>query len=283
MSKVISRTSFRRSSGTQLGSYPPGFGSIRHGLSSANLQIRQTPLCGCHRSWSYLPRLLSTNLWSHMSAGAYDRYYRPIFSLWMLVIHTVAGLSPSVWHFANVLLHVIVTFLVFELAVAVLDISIAASAAALLFAIHPIHIEDVCWVSAGNEIIFTGLTLCSLLFLFYGNGQSRRTYVWLSLVVWGLALFTKETTTALLPLFVLLAYFGWPRSKRNATGALSFIAITAAYFVVRWIVLQDPIAKTANGEASWGQTLFTAPFAMEGYLRKLIDPTDLSPHYRGYL
>ena len=210
-------------------------------------------------------------------------YYRPLFSLWMLIVHTLAGLSSFLWHLANVLLHVVVTFLVFKFGVALLDSPIAASAAALLFAVHPIHIEDVCWISAANEMIYTGFVLCSLLLLFYGNRHPRPAYIWLSLAAWAAALFTKETAIALLPLFVLFAYFGWPRSdKRSPRTALAFVAVAAAYLVVRWIVLQH-LSETGNGEASWSQTLLTTPFAIEFYLRKLIVPIHLSPVYSGYL
>ena len=130
-------------------------------------------------------------------------------------------------------------FPVFKFGVAFLDSPIAASAAALLFAVHPVHIEDVCWISAANEMIYTGFVLCSLLLLFYGNRQPRPAYIWLSLAAWGAALFAKETTIALLPLFLLLAYFEWPRSyKKNPKTAFAFAAVAAAYLVARWIVLQ---------------------------------------------
>ena len=235
------------------------------------------------RSWRYLPRILSTDLWSQRGEGHRLVYYRPVFSLWMLIVHTVAGLSPSLWHLANVLLHVIVTFLVFKVGVAILDSPIGASGAALLFAVHPVHIEDVCWVSAGNEMIYTGFLLCSLLLLFYGNRQPRPAYIWLSLAAWGAALLTKETAIALLPLFILLAYFGWPESSKKSPGtALAFVSVAAVYLVTRWIVLRH-LSEIGNGEASWSQTLLTAPFAAGFYLHKLIIPTYLSPRYRCFL
>jgi hypothetical protein len=205
------------------------------------------------------------------------RYYRPVFSVWLLLVNTLGGVAPFAWHLATVMLHVAVTYLVFKIALELLERPIAASAAACLFAIHPIHIEDVCWISAANELIYAGFALCSLLFLFYGNRRARPAYIWLSLAAWSAALFAKETATALLPLFVVLAYFGWPRSgKRNPTTALAFVAVAAVYLVVRWIVLKDLLFKT---DASWNQTLLKEPVAIEFYVYKLIIPTHLSPAY----
>jgi len=136
------------------------------------------------KSWHFLPELLTTHLWSQFDdtpAPSLVRYYRPVFSVWLLLVHTLGGVAPFAWHLATVMLHVAVTYLVFKIALELLERPIAASAAACLFAIHPIHLEDVCWISAANELIYAGFALCSLLFLFYGNRRARPAYIWLSL------------------------------------------------------------------------------------------------------
>src|SRR5262250_1180030 len=46
------------------------------------------------QSWDYLPRLLSTHLWSQPGYEYAVRFYRPLFSFWMLVVNTIGGLSP---------------------------------------------------------------------------------------------------------------------------------------------------------------------------------------------
>jgi hypothetical protein len=233
-------------------------------------------------SWSFLPRILSAHLGTMT-------YYRPVFLIWFVIVHTVAGISPLAWHLANILLHVLVTFLVFKFALEILGSPVTAVFAACLFAIHPIHIEDVCWVSAGNEIIYTGFVLCSLLLLFYGNRQLRPAYIWFSLAAWGVALFTKETAIALLPLFVLLAYRGWPRGDRTSRlSAAAYVVVALSYFAARWIVLHNLLAKSpphiyGMHLASWNEALMTSPFAMEFYLRKLAIPTGLSPMYMNSL
>ncbi len=89
------------------------------------------------QSWQYLPQILTSHLWSHM-AGYHAHFYRPLFSLWMLVIHTLGGLSPWFWHLSSILLHVGCTYLVYRLSKRLMGSAIGAGLAAALFAVHPI-------------------------------------------------------------------------------------------------------------------------------------------------
>ena len=229
------------------------------------------------KSWSYLPTIL-TMVYGYQ-APLTIFYYRPGFMVWQLIVHTFADSSAFGWHLSNVLLQVIVTFLVFKLGVEMLDSTIAASVTAFLFAIHPIHIEDVCYVGAGNEILYTGFALCALLFLIHGNRQQRPAYLWLSLAAWAVALFTKEPAISLLPVFAVLAFFGWPgnNSKKHPKMALAYVGVTLNYLLIRLAVTR--VLLPTPGEASVKQTLLTSPEVMAFYLKKLLIPTHLSPFY----
>src|SRR4051794_25648304 len=67
------------------------------------------------QSWEYLPRLLTTDLWSQASVGRSVNFYRPLFSIWMLLVNTIGGLSSVFWHLSSILLHIAATYLVFRL------------------------------------------------------------------------------------------------------------------------------------------------------------------------
>src|SRR6185312_3068780 len=57
------------------------------------------------RSWDFLGRLLTTHVWSQATVHT-AHYYRPVFSVWMLVIYTVGGKSTEIWHASSICLHV---------------------------------------------------------------------------------------------------------------------------------------------------------------------------------
>src|ERR1700757_4407171 len=142
------------------------------------------------QSWEYLPQLLGSHLWSQWGADRNLHFYRPLFSIWMLLVHTVGGLSPWFWHLSSILLHVAATYLVFRLCQRLTASDSGAAAAASVFAVHPIHVDAVTWVSASNELLFTVFALGSILILL-GRAQSGAPpRLWISAALYCAAVFS---------------------------------------------------------------------------------------------
>ena len=234
------------------------------------------------QSWQYLPRLLGSHLWSHQAgAGSHHLFYRPLFSAWMLLVYTVGGLTPWFWHLSSIVLHVAATYLVFRLCLRLTASEPGAAAGAALFAVHPIHVDAVTWVSASNEMLFTIFALGAFLLLLREQGPVRST-LWTSAALYFAALCSKETAIALLP---LLAAVAWTQLKsRNAQRAggtlwkasVPYLTATAVYLLARWATTDAGATQT---EHSWAQTVFSAPSIFLFYLRKLFLPVRLSPGY----
>src|SRR5580700_8819306 len=169
------------------------------------------------QSWEYLPQLLGSNLWGH--------FYRPIFSVWMLLLHTCGGLAPWFWHLSSILLHVAATWLVFQICRRLTGNDAGAAVGAAIFAVNPIHVDAVSWVSASCELLFAISALAAMLTLLdpplldtdplldsdlnsdkdeknsrAEDGRLRLLYprVWLSAVWFGAGLFAKETGMTML-------------------------------------------------------------------------------------
>lgn len=237
-------------------------------------------------SWDYLPRLLSTDVWSQKGAEHIGYYYRPFFSLYLLIVHTFADASPWFWHLSSVLLHVVATYLVFQVCLELLGNVAVACVAASLFAIHPIHIESVCWISASNELLYTAFLLASLL-VFLRTLRARTggsSWIWLSVALWLASLLSKETALAMLPVFFLIAFLragqlsGWRKRLRESLRlGVPYLAAAMIYLIVRWLVLGR--AGLETGEQTWGQVLFTSPSVIVFYAEKLFWPTGLSGFY----
>ncbi|MGA2979567.1 MAG: hypothetical protein ABSD76_08250 [Terriglobales bacterium] len=230
------------------------------------------------QSWQYLPQLLTSHLWSQM-AGSYALFYRPLFSVWMLVIYTLGGLAPWFWHLSSILLHVACTYLVYRLSKRLIGGEVGAGLAAALFAVHPIHVDAVTWVSASNEILFSVLTLGAMLVLLT---HGDRWPILLSAGLYFTGLFAKETGVALIVLLIAMAWIrskdrqsSW--SKRLVLAGSPYLAATAAYMLIRWSVMHS--VGVENGEHSWREVFFTSPSVMLFYLRKLIVPVGLSGAY----
>jgi tetratricopeptide (TPR) repeat protein len=233
------------------------------------------------QSWQYLPQILTSHLWSQF-AGYHALFYRPLFSLWMLVIHTLGGLSPWFWHLSSILLHVVCTYLVYRLMQRLIGSEAGAGLAAALFAVHPIHVDAVSWVSASNEILFSILTLGAMLVLLKPHERGDRWPIFLSAILYFTGLFAKETGVTLIVLLIAMAWMRVKDRERSWSQRLlltgsPYVAATGAYLIIRWSVMHG--VGVENGEHSWRDVFFTSPSIMLFYLRKLIVPVGLSGGY----
>jgi protein O-mannosyl-transferase len=232
------------------------------------------------QSWEYLPQLLGSHLWSQMTEDVNILFYRPIFSVWMLLMHTFGGLTPWFWHLSNVVLHLVATYLVFTLCRRLTRSDAGALAAAAIFALHPIHVDAVTWVSASCEILFTIFALAAMLALLPSRKESSPR-VWVSALWFGAGLFAKETEIAMLP---LLAVFAWVQIRERAQGgqrlwnaASPYGTVTAVYLLARWAVMHR--VGLESGEHTWAEVVFSAPSIFLFYLKKLFLPSNLSGCY----
>lgn len=211
-------------------------------------------------------------------------FYRPLFSLWLLLFYTFVGPTPLLWHLASIALHGLATYFVFRLILRLLANELAASIGALVFAIHPIHIEAVSWVSAANELLYTICILAALLLIQESQAGSWDNKAWNALALWTAALLFKETAIVLLLLFVFLTWAGiessadnGQRIKRTIRWAMPWVATAAIYLSLRMIVLHRSGLET--GKQPWAQVLFSSPGLIVFYLKKLVLPLHLSSFY----
>src|SRR5579862_3241445 len=106
-------------------------------------------------SFGHLREVLTTPVWSFAAAHGMSNYYRPVMTFGFLLCYQLFG--PVAWgfHLASLLLHAGVVVVLYLLAASLLQSRGAAFAAAALFAIHPIHVESVAWISAVTDLEMT--------------------------------------------------------------------------------------------------------------------------------
>ena len=128
-----------------------------------------------------LDRLLATDYWgTPITAAASHKSYRPLTVLTVWLNHRAHGLDVRGYHVVNVLLHALASVLVFYVAKAIMRIGAPAGVsdraqhptaawAALLFAVHPVHVEAVANVAGRAEL----LSACFYLATFLAASQWR--------------------------------------------------------------------------------------------------------------
>jgi Tfp pilus assembly protein PilF len=142
--------------------------------------------------------------------GATQQYY-PLLHTAFWVEHRLWGDAVVGYHLVNLLLHAAAACLV----VAIMRRLALPGAwlAGFIFALHPVCVESVAWISEQKNTLSTVFYLASA-FIYLGFDRDRqRSQYWWALGLFGLALLTK-TVTATLPA-ALLVIFWWQRGRLN--------------------------------------------------------------------
>src|SRR5579871_3014983 len=153
------------------------------------------------RSWNSLPGFFTHHLWVQLNPGQKGSpYYRPIFKVWLLVNYQLFGLKLAPWHVSNILLHLLVVVLVYFLARSLTEDPITAAMAALIFAVHPTHIETVTWLSGITDALAAVFFVGSLLLYLRYRRAPHPAALFGSAALFVLALLGKETCVVLIPI-----------------------------------------------------------------------------------
>lgn len=140
-----------------------------------------------------------------------DANWIPLTWLSLMLDATIYRNWPDGYHITNVQLHVTNVLLVFSVFKRMTHSATRSAFVAALFAIHPLHVESVAWVTERKDVLCTLFGLLSLrAYIVYVEKGKRSSYV-LSVVFMLLSLLAKQTFVTLPCVFLLLDY--WPLAR----------------------------------------------------------------------
>jgi hypothetical protein len=163
--------------------------------------------------------------------------YRPLWRVGFAVQRELFDLDPRGYHVVSILLHALCSVLLFFLLLRLLEenSTLPAFLGALMFSVHPVHVEAVAWISAVGHVQATALCLLALL----GYLEWRKKPRWMlligSILCAACAVLFQEIAVVL-PILIIMLDFG--RSRRPKMEPwLAFLAVAASYLVIRRAVL----------------------------------------------
>jgi len=167
-------------------------------------------------------------------------FFRPLIRMSFVVDANLWKAAPSGYHLTNIALHCCAVFLVFFLCRTLCGPKTAFGASflsALFFAVHPIHVEPVAWISGRSELLAACFFLLSLV-LFLESGKPSRGWLYpaAAIACFSIGLTAKETVLMALPAAVVL-FFLFPSSggeRKKATLLLyAFTAVSVCFLLFR--------------------------------------------------
>jgi tetratricopeptide (TPR) repeat protein len=209
-----------------------------------------------HASYQYYP-LTYTSFWIE-------------FHLW--------GLRPAGYHLVNILLHALNALL---LGILLESLAVpGAWLAALIFAVHPVHVESVAWITERKNVLSGFFFLASFLAYFRFTAGVERRWRWyaLSLGLFLCALLGK-TAAAVLPVAILLVLW-WKQDRMRRADllpVLPFFLLSAALgWVTVWVEVHDVGAQGPEWAMTKAQRVLMAGRAVWFYASKLAWPHPLT-------
>ena len=272
---------------------------------SQAIQFSDSVLCAmifCATLAAYFPALRGGLLWddsSHLTKpglqsfhglwriwfelGATQQYYPLLHSAFWLE-HRIWGDAVAGYHLTNVALHALSACLVVMI---MKRLSLpGAWFAGFVFALHPVNVESVAWISEQKSTLSGVFYLASLLTYLRFDEDRRKSKYLLATGLFVLALLSK-TVTATLPA-VLLVIFWWRRGrlewKRDIQPLLPWFALgTSAGLFTSWVERTLIGARGADFLLTPTQRVLIAGRAICFYAGNLLWPTNLAffyPHWK---
>ncbi len=200
--------------------------------------------------------------------------YIPLTVLSFALEYRFGGLDPFIYHLNNLILHLGVTGLVF-LFVRRCGYSLFVSfLAALLFGVHPLHVESVAWVSERKDVLFAFLYMLALIaYQKYLAGGARLALFFSFLFGYG-SLLAKPMAASLPAVMALYDWF----VRRRVTWGVVFEKISLALLMAPALWITFSLNRQPFFLFS-GKTVLTWTWCFMFYLRAFLFPARLLPYY----
>ncbi len=232
----------------------------------------------------------------------YIGHYQPLSWMTLGLDYLLWGMNPAGYHLTNLLLQAANAGLFYFVAARLLrpfaagdeaGVRLAAGFAALLFAVHPLRVESVAWVTERRDVLsgfFILLTVLSYLRAVTGEKRDYLRWMTAALAVYGLSLLSKAAGMTLpLVLLVLDVYplkrlggaNGWSGAgtRKVWMEKIPFFALAlASAAVALWAQRWAAALKTVNFYGV-GFRAAQAAYGLIFYLWKTVLPARLAPLY----
>ena len=191
----------------------------------------------------------------------HEGVYSPLKTLFHAVSFRFWGTNPVGYHIVALLIHILATILVYHISFRLTRHSAMALVAGVLFAVHPVHVESVTFMTASIDTLGVLFLLTS--FWLYLRAREnpprlRRGFYAFSLVCAVLAVFTYELTLALPFLFALYEFCfnrGVVEARRSFVRLLPYFVLVGTYALIKWSVL-GAIVRAENFSEGYLQGSF---------------------------
>lgn len=229
------------------------------------------------------PYISSLN-WNNIKAiftSFYPGNYHPLTLLLNALIYHFVGNESFLYHFVQFIFHVLNTFLVYKFISLLQNKKWISIGVALLFAVHPMHVESVAWISEMKDVLYTFFFLLALItyhFYVYKPDKKTKWYLW-TIFLFILSLLSKPS--AVIFSVVLLAmdlYYERLWRWKTWIEKLPFFLLSLAFGIITILAQEEAIQELGPVLKGYERALIVI-YSYMLYLWKFFLPINLSAAY----
>ena len=207
----------------------------------------------------------------------YAANYHPLTTLSWAVEYHLWGTNPEGFHISNILFHVINVFLVFSFVqLLIKDIRVTTFTTAL-FALHPMHVESIVWISERKDLLYTLFYISSLLcYVKFLEIKKKRLFAF-SFLFFVLSCLSKSAAVTLPLVLILIDYYKDNFTIKTILQKIPFLAASILFGILA-ILSQKSVSAfnvTILDYTIWNRFLLLC-YSVYYYLFAFIFPLKLS-------
>lgn len=209
-----------------------------------------------------------------------------------LILATVFGInSPISYHILSLLIYLIILVIVFVLIEVLFGNKLISRFSTLIFAVLPVHVEAVSWISGKPYLINALFVLMSLVvFILYSRTEKRKYLISLIFLTILTFLVEKTRSTSLL-LLVLLYWVSFENKLKEKINFKKILMIISFLFFIVILILWPQLMtriESVNSGINASESIFYSPFfqystAIPKYLQLIWAPLDLTLYHTMYI
>ncbi len=202
--------------------------------------------------------------------------YTPLTVFSFALEYHFANSHPFLYHLDNLILHLVVTFFVFTLALRMRLSFLTAFLAAIIFGVHPMHVESVAWITERKDVLYAFFYLLAVhCYWSYLEKNSRRDYL-LSIVFGILSMLAKPMALSLVFIFILCDV--WQKRSKDLT--MLWDKLPHLFYIVLLSLITYLSHARVPGNEGWLKASAIWIYSFSFYIQKFFWPFGLTPQYQ---
>lgn len=209
------------------------------------------------------------------------KHYVPLVMVSYALEYKLFGLDPFAYHTVNLLLHLLNCCLVFWFIYLLWPKPGIAFFTALLFGIHPLHVESVAWISERKDVLYAFFFLFSLIAYIYYKKRDRQVFYYVSIGLFLCSLLTKSMAVTLPLVLLLIDYLIKGFDKKWVQEKIPYLLLSVVFALLMLKITYGGSSGLENQHSPFSllRNFLITNYGVVFYLQKLIVPIGLSAFY----